>query len=52
LPPPEASFAEANKWWFTPERIRRGVCFGNTASHNPQIRIDAERGIFYYKRAD
>ncbi len=52
LASPRAGFDDENKWWFKPESIKRGVYFGQASSHNPQIWIDADRSIFYYKRTD
>lgn len=47
-PPPSGSL----KWWFCPEHIRHGVYYGADESNNPQIWIDAERGVFYYRETD
>jgi hypothetical protein len=49
---PEASFPAENKWWFRPERIKHGIYYGQNSSHNPQMWIDTDHGVFYYKRTD
>ncbi len=38
--------------WFTPETITRGVYTGESSSHAPQIWVDLDRGIFYFKVTD
>jgi len=38
--------------WFTPETITNGLYVGDSASHMPQIWIDLDKGIFYFKEND
>ncbi|MEO8614590.1 MAG: hypothetical protein ABI600_05565 [Luteolibacter sp.] len=38
--------------WFTPETITDGLYEGKDSSHTPQIWVDLDRGIFYFKVTD
>jgi hypothetical protein len=38
--------------WFNPKAIRQGFAGGNIGSHTPQLWVDTERGIVYYKYTD
>jgi hypothetical protein len=38
--------------WFDPDKITHGVYAGENASHKPEIWIDLERGVFYFRETD
>lgn len=38
--------------WFDPNKITRGVYAGENSSHKPEIWIDLDRGIFYFREID
>ncbi len=38
--------------WITPGTIKRGLYAGKESSHTPEIWIDLDRGIFYFKECD
>ncbi|MEO6052890.1 MAG: hypothetical protein ABIP97_02660 [Chthoniobacterales bacterium] len=38
--------------WFKPGTIKRGIYTGENSSHIPQIWVDTEKGVFYYKEED
>lgn len=38
--------------WFTPETIQTGMKGGEAGSHQPEIWIDSDRGVFYYLLRD
>jgi len=43
---------QGSKWWFHPGTIKNGLFLGERGPYVPQIWIDKERGLFYYKEAD
>ena len=49
-PPGADSLAPAS--WFTPETIKHGIYAGQISSYAPQIWVDTDRGIFYFKQTD
>ena len=38
--------------WFDPDKITRGIYAGDSSSHKPEIWIDLDRGIFYFREND
>jgi hypothetical protein len=38
--------------WFTPNAITNGIYTGTNSSHTPEIWIDLDKGIFYFKSED
>lgn len=38
--------------WFTPDTITDGLYQGKDSSHTPQIWVDLDKGIFYFKETD
>lgn len=38
--------------WFTPETIKDGLYEGKDSSHTPQVWVDLDKGIFYFKETD
>ena len=38
--------------WFAPDTIKHGLYTGKTASHEPEIWIDLDNGVFYFREAD
>jgi|KBSSwiStaDraftv2_1062776.scaffolds.fasta_scaffold189393_5 hypothetical protein len=43
---------QGSKWWFRPGSIKNGVFLGERGPYVPQIWIDKDRGLFYYKETD
>jgi hypothetical protein len=50
---------DANSWevvsrapWFDSDSIQKGEMWGAGRSHQPEVFIDLERGVFYYRRSD
>jgi len=43
---------QGTKWWFNPENIMNGVYLGARGPYVPQIWIDKDRGLFYYRETD
>ena len=38
--------------WFDPDKITRGIYTGEGSSHKPEIWVDLDRGIFYFREND
>lgn len=38
--------------WFNPHLITRGIHAGVPGSHTPEVWVDLERGVFYYRETD
>jgi hypothetical protein len=38
--------------WFTPHTITHGLFTGTNSSHTPEIWVDLDKGIFYFKETD
>lgn len=43
--------------WFDPEKLKRGIYVGESSghtpeSHTPEIWVDLDRGVFYFKETD
>ena len=38
--------------WFAPDTITNGIYAGTNWSHTPQIWVDLEKGVFYFKETD
>jgi hypothetical protein len=43
---------QGSKWWFRPGSIKNGVFLGERGPYVPQIWIDKDRGLFYYRETD
>ncbi len=44
--------SQGNKWWFHPSTIKNGLYLGERGAYTPQIWIDKDRGLFYYRETD
>jgi len=38
--------------WFTYQEIAHGIYSGTNASHSPQIWVDVDKGVFYFRETD
>ena len=38
--------------WFDPGSIKRGIYAGESSSHTPEIWVDLDKGVFYFKETD
>jgi len=48
----EHARGQGSKWWFRPDRVKNGIFIGERGSYVPQIWIDRDRNIFYYRETD
>jgi len=52
IPAPEDNDMVGHATWFDVEQIKNGSTAGNNGESTPQVWIDEDRGIFYYKLTD
>lgn len=50
--PPRDGTGHRRKWWLNTDFIRKGLYYPGGGAWNPQIWVDTERGIFYFRVTD